>query len=242
MTLPIHRLIPFSNVEGLGNRASIFVQGCNLNCIYCHNSETIPKISKNSHEMPLEEILTFIKGSMPFIRGITISGGEPTLYPLPLKELFNQVHLLGLSCYIDTNGFFDSEQIHSLIEVTDKFLFDIKGDNSGLSSVCFSNNKDSNRLFDETTIFHNLSQLLALDKIEEVRFVYIKNHFMEEDVINKIASALHSFGSVPLRIIPVHLKGLEKSRAKFIIRDVPTEEEVQKLKLFAKDKGIKHVV
>lgn len=37
----INNVIPFSNCDGPGNRLVIFVQGCNLNCLYCHNFETI---------------------------------------------------------------------------------------------------------------------------------------------------------------------------------------------------------
>lgn len=42
----INNIIPFSSVDGKGNRTAIFFQGCNLNCIYCHNKETINKCSK----------------------------------------------------------------------------------------------------------------------------------------------------------------------------------------------------
>lgn len=37
----ISKIIPFSSVDGPGNRTVIFLQGCNFNCIYCHNPETI---------------------------------------------------------------------------------------------------------------------------------------------------------------------------------------------------------
>lgn len=37
----INKIIPFSNVDGVGNRTAIFLQGCNFNCLYCHNPETI---------------------------------------------------------------------------------------------------------------------------------------------------------------------------------------------------------
>lgn len=37
----INRILPFSAVDGPGNRAVIFMQGCNFNCLYCHNPETI---------------------------------------------------------------------------------------------------------------------------------------------------------------------------------------------------------
>ena len=38
---PVNRIIPFSNVDGPGNRTSIFFQGCSFACRFCHNPETI---------------------------------------------------------------------------------------------------------------------------------------------------------------------------------------------------------
>ena len=40
MKAVINRIIPFSSVDGPGNRTAIFLQGCNINCKYCHNPET----------------------------------------------------------------------------------------------------------------------------------------------------------------------------------------------------------
>jgi len=37
----INKIIPFSAVDGPGNRTVIFLQGCNFACKYCHNPETI---------------------------------------------------------------------------------------------------------------------------------------------------------------------------------------------------------
>lgn len=37
----VNRIIPFSSVDGPGNRTAIFLQSCNFNCSYCHNPETI---------------------------------------------------------------------------------------------------------------------------------------------------------------------------------------------------------
>lgn len=39
----VNRILPFSSVDGPGNRTVIFFQGCNFNCLYCHNPETINK-------------------------------------------------------------------------------------------------------------------------------------------------------------------------------------------------------
>lgn len=38
---PVNKIIPFSSVDGFGNRTAVFLQGCNQNCLYCHNPETI---------------------------------------------------------------------------------------------------------------------------------------------------------------------------------------------------------
>lgn len=38
---PVNKIIPFSCVDGFGNRTAIFLQGCNQDCLYCHNPETI---------------------------------------------------------------------------------------------------------------------------------------------------------------------------------------------------------
>ncbi|WP_130811276.1 YjjW family glycine radical enzyme activase [Olsenella sp. Marseille-P4559] len=38
--VPINNIIPFSLVDGPGARCSVFVQGCNIHCAYCHNPET----------------------------------------------------------------------------------------------------------------------------------------------------------------------------------------------------------
>lgn len=41
MKAPINKIIPFSNVDGPGNRTAIFFQSCPFKCLYCHNPETI---------------------------------------------------------------------------------------------------------------------------------------------------------------------------------------------------------
>ena len=38
--VPVNKIIPFSSVDGPGNRTAIFLQACNLDCKYCHNPET----------------------------------------------------------------------------------------------------------------------------------------------------------------------------------------------------------
>lgn len=237
MFLPVHRIIPFSNVEGIGNRSSIFVQGCNANCLYCHNSETIPKKYDNIKRYNLTDLCRIIEGHIPFIRGITVSGGEPTLYHVFLIELFKEVHKLGLSCYIDTNGFFNLNKLESLVDVTDKFLFDVKAVGSDLDALCFSEKFLTSKSLDHKSLDYtqhnnhlmNLKKLLALGKIEEVRHVYTKGFYDEKALIKLISDILKPYPDMHLRLIRVHDKGLPEERAALLKESVPSLGEFKEL-------------
>ncbi len=63
MKAPVNKIIPFSNVDGPGNRCAIFFQSCPFACLYCHNPETI-QMCKNcgacvnqcpAHALSMEE-------------------------------------------------------------------------------------------------------------------------------------------------------------------------------------------
>ena len=72
--------ITFSNVDGPGNRFVVFLQGCNFDCVACHNPQTIPgHASVDGHRarrMRVDEVVADIRRAAPFISGITVSGGE----------------------------------------------------------------------------------------------------------------------------------------------------------------------
>jgi len=251
MTVPVHRIIPFSNVEGIGNRTSIFLQGCNANCLYCHNSETIPMTSEDAKLYTVEDLVQVIKANMPFIRGITVSGGEATLYHKFLTLLFEEVHKLGLTAYVDTNGFFDIDQIKGLVAVTDQFLYDIKGFGNGLEKLCFSDallendHREKNyrqRFVLDQTHFKNLEALLALGKVEEVRLVHVKGYYDEEEVLRAIGDALKAYPEIPLKLIKMHARGLPKERLLHLKGAVPKKEDFQQLITMAKANGLKNII
>lgn len=127
---PIANTIPFSWVDGPGNRFVIFTQGCNFNCLGCHNPQTIPLHTPRSPERTVEELLCEIREAMPFITGVTVSGGEATMHTDFIHELFTALHetpeFETLTRFIDSNGNTTREQWEKLENITDGVMLDLK--------------------------------------------------------------------------------------------------------------------
>lgn len=70
----IHGKMDSSSVNGPGNRAVLWFQGCSLGCKGCWNPETHPFHEKN--RVSIGDIQDWIKG-LKDVEGITFSGGEP---------------------------------------------------------------------------------------------------------------------------------------------------------------------
>ena len=80
---------------------TVFLQGCNYRCPFCHNSDLIP--GKGEELMTTGELLAFLRKRQGLLDGVCISGGEPTLCP-ELEELLQQIKSLGFAVKLDTNG------------------------------------------------------------------------------------------------------------------------------------------
>ena len=251
--VPLHRIIPFSNVEGQGNRSSIFLQGCKLNCLYCHNPETIPRYTENAKLVSLQYLYEQVMEAVPFIRGVTISGGEPTIHHKKLVPLFEALRLQGLTCYLDSSGFFEFDRIHSLIDVTDKFLFDLKGEGAGLQTLCFDRQNQTGIVPQQVIPerlhikndklernLQNLAALLPLNKVEEVRLVFLKHFFDAEYLVRKVAQLLRNYPDVALKIIRVHSKGARDEAG--LSAHIPSAEETNELAKLAYQYGIEKVL
>lgn len=82
--------------------AVVFTRGCDFRCAYCHNPELVdPK--QFYPELPLVEIMDFLKRRQGILEGVVITGGEPTLYP-DLPEFIKKIKQLGFLVKLDTNG------------------------------------------------------------------------------------------------------------------------------------------
>ncbi len=123
-------VIPFSWVDGPGNRFVLFMQGCNFNCIACHNPQTIPLQTPKAKALSIDEVITRIKNSMPYISGITVSGGEATIQFEFIEELFKTIkstpELSHLTTFIDSNGNTPRPIWELLAPATDGVMLDLK--------------------------------------------------------------------------------------------------------------------
>jgi pyruvate formate lyase activating enzyme len=82
--------------------AVIFTQGCNMTCPYCHNPQLVyPHLFEAC--ISNEEILNFLKKRQHLIKGVVLTGGEPTLQKDLAKfiKLIKDLHFL---VKLDTNG------------------------------------------------------------------------------------------------------------------------------------------
>lgn len=109
----IKGFIPCSFVDWPGRVCSvIFLGGCNLKCPGCHNS-TIAWTPDALSDESLDSIFEYLLSRKEWIDGVTITGGEPLLFPHLVKlswmmKPFGKVKL-------DTNGTLPDELFEFLM-------------------------------------------------------------------------------------------------------------------------------
>ena len=133
MTGRIHSIESFGTVDGPGVRLVVFLQGCPMRCLYCHNPDTW-KINGGT-EMSVDEILAQYEKNYVFYEkgGITVTGGDPLVQITFVTELFEAAKSRGIHTCLDTSGIlFRPEspelvrQFDRLTAVTDLVLLAIK--------------------------------------------------------------------------------------------------------------------
>ena len=88
-----------SIVDGPGLRLTIFTQGCLHNCPGCHNPQTH---DPNGGSWADTEDILAAAAENPLLDGITLSGGDPFLQPVPCLALAEGAHKLGLNVWTYT--------------------------------------------------------------------------------------------------------------------------------------------
>ncbi|MBU5443073.1 pyruvate formate-lyase-activating protein [Paenibacillus sp. MSJ-34] len=202
----IHSLETFGTVDGPGIRFVLFMQGCALQCQYCHNPDTWDTTKGTS--MSVEEVAAEIEPYLSYYNasggGLTVSGGEPTLQAPFVSELFREVkRRWGMHTTLDTNGFCEAERAEELLDATDLVLLDIKhiDPNKHLALTA--------QKIDRTLKFAR--RLSDSGKKMWIRLVYVPGiHNDERDLIayGELLGTLH--GVEKFEILPYHQMGVYK--------------------------------
>lgn len=85
----VHSFESLGTLDGPGVRCVVFLQGCPLRCIYCHNPDTWDKTKGVSFSA--EEVVRRVSRYRSYFGetgGITVSGGEPLLQAEFVTEIF----------------------------------------------------------------------------------------------------------------------------------------------------------
>ena len=235
----IRKIIGQSTVDGPGNRFAIFLQGCNIRCLYCHNPETQAMEDAEAKEMTTEELIEAIRPCVPFLRGVTVSGGECMLQAEQLTELFRAVKALAaemhhpLTCLLDSNGTIAFSRYPELMQACDGVMLDVKAwDETVYERLTGAK---SNLIVKE-----NVRWLLKHDQLEEVRIVCLPGLVDAETILRNLAEIFDFIGKkAPIRLLRFRPHGVigELENA-----PMPTDEQMAQLSELAARYGLQTTI
>lgn len=190
-------------VDGPGIRFVVFMQGCPLRCLYCHNPETWAE--RKEHPTTPEELVKKILRYKPYFEeegGVTFSGGEPLNQPEFLLECLKLCKKEGIHTCLDTSGVGKSLQ-EEILSYVDLVILDIKAIDSEEYQKITSNK------IEKSLEFLNLCQ--RLNKKMWLRQVIVPGINDDEEHILKLKKFVKPLKNIErVELLPYHLYGVEK--------------------------------
>ena len=223
----IHSFESFGTKDGPGIRFVLFLQGCPLRCLYCHNVDTWD-LKNKKYMLTAEETMHEISKVRGFIKsgGITVSGGEPLLQPEFILELFKLCRKEKIHTAVDTSGYLLNDRIKEVLELTDLVLLDIK-----------HIDPDKYRALTSVELKPTLEFMEYLSKINKpvwLRYVLVPGYTDNEKDLKAWAKYVSNFKNIErVDILPFHQmasykwEGLGRS---YELKDTPapSKEEIKK--------------
>lgn len=210
MTGYIHSKESFGTVDGPGIRYVLFMQGCPLRCIYCHNPDTW-ETGKGEKITPDEVLQEFDKNRSFYSKGgITVTGGEPLLQVDFLTELFKKAKAENIHTCIDTSGITYNtdnpaymQKLDELMKYTDLVMLDIKHIDPESHKKLTS--KDNSRVLD-------FAKYLETKKIPLwVRHIIIEGYTDKPEDLRKLGEFIGKLKNLKaLDVLPYHTMGVNK--------------------------------
>jgi len=188
-----------------------------------------PKVKLYSPETLLEDI----EDNFPFIRGITISGGEATLYPEFITKLSSLVKNKGKTVLIDANGKIDFSLYPKMIENIDGVMLDIKAWDEEVYENLTENKRDID-------ICKNIKFLLEKNKLYELRLVCESEWVDVENTLKSLKECIpDDYKNISLKLITYR-----NHSSKLRMKDTPTTsvEQMKFYEKYAKDLGYKNII
>jgi len=227
----VHSIETFGTVDGPGIRFVLFLQGCHLQCKYCHNRDTWDL--KGGEYKSLDDIFEKIKRYKNYMTlsggGVTATGGEPLLQVKFLKELFKRLKEEGIHTCIDTSGMLAiTDDIKELLKYTDLVLLDIKhiDDEKSKKLVGISNQREL-----------EFAKYLSDNNIKIwIRQVLVPGYTDDEEDLKKLKKFIESLKTVEkVQILPYHSMGKfkwEKLGSKYELEEVrdANQDDVERVK------------
>lgn len=162
-------IVPASCVDGPGNRFVVFLQGCGFDCLACHNPQTITRHANAGRRIEVDALLDEVRAAAPFLSGVTVSGGEPTLQWPFVVEFFTRLKgapdLHQLGTLLDTNGDAEPEAWRALEPVMDGAMVDLKALDPALHRALTGRPNDR--------VLASIERLAAIGRLHEVRLLLI---------------------------------------------------------------------
>lgn len=232
-TARIHSIESFGTVDGPGIRFVVFMQGCSLQCKYCHNRDTwdINGGEVKTVDEIVEKIENYKNYIIPSGGGVTVTGGEPLLQVGFLIELFKKLKEKNIHTCIDTSGMVSiTDNIKELLKYTDLVLLDIKHiDDEKCKRLVGSSNKKE----------LEFARYLSDNNIKMwIRQVLVPGYTDDEEDLKKLKEFLKTLKTVEkVQILKYHSMGKykwEKMGLKYEldgVRDATVEDEERAKKI-----------
>ena len=199
----IHSIESFGTKDGPGIRLVVFMQGCPLRCLYCHNPDTwILKDAKYS--MSATELFEEYRKVKGFVKGgVTLSGGEPLMQSDFLLEFLQLCKEGGVHTAIDTSGFIFNDKVKELLNWVDLVLLDIKHFNAVNYKALTSKDLAPTLQFAEYLKEQNIATW--------IRYVLLPGYTDQIEDIEAMADYLSSFQNIKqVSVLPFHQLGSSK--------------------------------
>ena len=122
----IHSFQSMGAVDGPGLRFVVFMQGCPLRCIYCHNPDTW---GTGGEVYPVSRVVEKIRRFKPYFQhggGVTVSGGEALSQREFVADLFRVLREEGIHTALDTSGIGNLKGAEQVLQHTDLVICDMK--------------------------------------------------------------------------------------------------------------------